>query len=213
MPETVPDLRPWFTAASELFERHPDGVDWAAWLGNDRPVELDIGSGRGWFLVNEAESDPDKNIVGIELDFKEGRRAARRLAKREQPNARVIGGDAREVLRKFVPPGSVAVAHVLFPDPWWKRRHRRRRLFNHDFLEQIVGILQPGGTLHSATDVGEYWEVIAALVDHHPRFERLPKIEQSVPDAADHRYFTSFERKKRREGETIDRGFWRLRPE
>ena len=210
MADPVLDLRPWFTAADELINAHPDGLDWAAWMGNDLPVELDIGSGRGWFLHNEATAHDDKNIIGLELDFTEGRRAARRLFKRGQPNARVIGGDARQVLRKLVPPGSVSVAHVLFPDPWWKRRHRRRRLFNAEFLEQIVGILQPGGTLHSATDVGEYWGVISSLVDHHPRFERLPELERAVPDDLDHRYFTSFERKKRAEGETIDRGFWRL---
>ena len=210
-----PDLRPHFWAASELFEQFPDGLDWADWLAGDSlpadtPVELDIGCGRGWFLVNESQSHPARRFVGLELDFTEGRRTARRLQRNRLHNARVIGGDAREVLRRLVPPASVDVAHVLFPDPWWKRRHRRRRIFTDTFLDQIVGILSPGGTLHAATDVGDYWEVIAALVDHHPRFERRPEVEATVPDAPEHRYLTSFERKKRAEGETIDRGFWRL---
>ena len=208
----VVDLRPWFTAVDELMTEHPDGLDWSEWFGRSAPVELDIGSGRGWFLYNECTTHADRNFVGLEIDFKEGRRSARRLQKREQPNGRVIGGDARDALARLVRPQTVDVAHVLFPDPWWKRRHRRRRLFNDEFLEQIVGILKPGGTLHSATDVGDYWDVIAALVDHHPRFQRLPDVEQTVPDAPEHRYFTSFERKKRAEGETIDRGFWTLLP-
>ena len=210
MSDAIPDLRPWFTAADELIEQHRDGLDWPAWFGSDAPVELDIGCGRGWFLVNESDAHPDRNFVGLELDFREGRRTARRLQRRDAPNARVIGGDARIVMAKLVRPGSVDVAHVLFPDPWWKRRHRRRRIFTDTFLDQIVAVLRPGGTLHAATDVGDYWEVIAALVDHDRRFERRPEIEQTVPDAPEHRYLTSFERKKRAEGETIDRGFWRL---
>jgi tRNA (guanine-N7-)-methyltransferase len=130
------------------------------------------------------------------------------LWKRRAENARVLGGDVRRAFANYVPPESVAAVHVYFPDPWWKRKHRRRRVFTDEFVDQCARVLKPGGLLHSWTDVGEYFEVISALVDHHSAFEALPPSPESEP-RHDMDYQTSFERKKRRIGETIHRGRWR----
>ena len=122
-PPPTEDLAPWFLTLDDL-----DGVlNWSEFYGNDHPVELDIGCGRGLFLVNSATAHPETNYCGIEIDYREGRRTARRLKKRTMANARVLGGDARVALEKLVKPRSVAAVHVYFPDPWWKRKHRRRR--------------------------------------------------------------------------------------
>ncbi|GIS62862.1 MAG: hypothetical protein CM1200mP2_50870 [Planctomycetaceae bacterium] len=134
-PPPTEDLAPWFLTLDDL-----DGVlNWSEFYGNDHPVELDIGCGRGLFLVNSATAHPETNYCGIEIDYREGRRTARRLKKRTMANARVLGGDARVALEKLVKPRSVAAVHVYFPDPWWKRKHRRRRIFNDEFLELVAG--------------------------------------------------------------------------
>lgn len=203
-PPPTEDLAPWFLTLDDL-----DGaLDWSEFYGNDHPVELDIGCGRGLFLVNSATAHPETNYCGIEIDYREGRRTARRLKKRTMTNARVLGGDARVALEKLVKPRSVAAVHVYFPDPWWKRKHRRRRIFNDEFLELVAGILVHGGELHSWSDVGEYFQTIRDLVDHHADFHEEPLPDLKDPEH-DMDYLTSYDRKGRRAGSEIHRGRWR----
>ncbi|HXY34641.1 MAG TPA: tRNA (guanosine(46)-N7)-methyltransferase TrmB [Planctomycetaceae bacterium] len=202
----VVDLRPYFLTLNDL----TGPLAWSVLFGNANPVEIDVGCGRGLFLFSASTSNPAVNYLGLELDYHEGRRAARRLWKRSLPNARVLGGDARIALAKFVPSHSVDAVHVYFPDPWWKRRHKRRRLFTDEFVDLAAGVLKRGGLLHSWTDVEEYFGVIRALMDHHAEFEALPPPVESPP-AHDLDYRTSFERKKRQLGATISRGLWKRR--
>lgn len=198
-------LFPWLRRSHDMPVEY---LDWAEFFGNEHPVELDIGCGRGLFTWHASEANPEINYLGIELEFKTARRAAAKLYKREIPNARIISGDAREILETLIAPDSVQAAHVYFPDPWWKRKHKRRRLFTDDFVDLVAEAIEPGGRLHSWTDVEDYFEVIAGLMQHHPRFETLPPPAEKTPEH-DLDYQTSFERKKRREGETIYRGLWK----
>ncbi|HEX6984383.1 MAG TPA: tRNA (guanosine(46)-N7)-methyltransferase TrmB [Planctomycetaceae bacterium] len=200
------DLRPWFATLRDLDRP----IDWPSFFGNGNPVEIDVGCGRGLFLYNESLAHPERNYVGIEIDYKEGRRTATRLKKRNAANARVLGGDVKEAFTRFVPPRSVAVVHVYFPDPWWKRKHRKRRVFTDAFVDQVVGVLEPGGVLSSATDVEEYFGIIRGLMDHDPRFEPLPPPPETPPEH-DMDYLTSYERKARKTGGSVWRGRWRLR--
>lgn len=204
LPEGVLDLRPWFLGLYDI----SGVIDWPTFWENDNPVELDIGCGRGLFLDNASRANPDVNYLGLEVDFREGRRAAKRVSGRKARNARVIGGDAMSALRHHIAPHSVQGVHVYFPDPWWRRRHRRRRIFTDVLVNLCSGLLIPGGHLHSWTDVGEYFGVISALMDHHDDFETLTPPPEREP-GHDMDYQTSFERKKRKEGETIYRGLWR----
>jgi len=206
LPEGVVDLRPWFLAIHDL----PRTIEWKTFWANDHPVELDVGCGRGLFLFNASLNNPQTNYLGLELDFREGRRAARRLVKREASNARIIGGDASTVLKSHISPGTVDAVHVYFPDPWWRKKHRRRRIFTDAFADLCARVLKPGGHLHSWTDVPEYFEIIQALMDHHSDFETLSPPAERMPEH-DMDYQTSFERKKRKEGFPISRGLWRRR--
>lgn len=208
MPAVDPprDLYPYFQTLADL----PPTLDWQAFFGNARPVELDIGCGRGMFLVNSSLAHPEINYVGVELDYTEGRRGARRLQKRSLPNARVIGGDARDFLKKWVPPHSVAAVHVYFPDPWWKRRHKKRRLFNEEFVELLARVVRPGGEVHSWSDVEEYFQIISALMTHHRAFEPLEPPAWHEPQH-DLDYLTSFHRRRSQAGATTYRGRWRRR--
>lgn len=206
MPLPIVDLHPYFTPFSEI-----EGVlDWKTFFGNDHPVELDIGCGRGKFLFDSTVNNPETNWLGIELDFTEARRGAKRLAKRALPNGRIIGGDARELLSKRIEPHSVAAAHVYFPDPWWKRKHHKRRLFTDEFADLLARVVKHEGFVHSWTDVGDYFEVISALMNHHPEFTPLaPPPEPEGKDDLD--YLTSFHRRRKQAGCTIWRGLWQRR--
>jgi tRNA (guanine-N7-)-methyltransferase len=161
------DLAPYFFTLRDF---PPAPLSLGDLFGNENPVEVEVGSGRGLFLVNAATTCPGTNFLGIEYDFKEARRAARRLQKRALPNVRILGADATIVLPKYLPDVSARALHVYFPDPWWKRRHKRRRVFNAEFLIQAARILPPGGLLHAWTDVEEYFGVMMELVAANPAF-------------------------------------------
>jgi tRNA (guanine-N7-)-methyltransferase len=198
------DLKPWFFTLEDIPART---IGWRDLFGNENPVEVEIGSGRGLFLLNSALARPETNFLGIEYDFKEGRRAATRLKKRSLPNARLLGADARLVLSKYLADGSAAAAHIYFPDPWWKRRHKKRRIFSSDFIKQVARILAPAGILHAWTDVAEYFEVMQQVVAGIAEFRPLPP-PQERSAVHDMDYHTSFERKKRKLGLPIYRARW-----
>ena len=202
-PQPTVDLKPYFLTVNDL----EGPLDWERLFGNKHRVEIDVGCGRGKFLVDAGLANPEINYLGIEIDYHEGRRGAGRLKKRAMPNVRVLGGDVRIVFDEFVPPASVSAVHVYFPDPWWKRRHRRRRVFNDGLAAQMAAILQPGGLVHSWTDVEEYFGVISALMNHHPHFKPLELPEQKEPEH-DLDYLTGYDRKRQQAGEEIFRGLW-----
>jgi len=205
MPSQPPieNLKPFFLT----YDDFDCTIDWVDFFGNDNPVELDIGSGRGLFLVTAGMANPEVNYLGIEIDYREGRRTARRLKKRDLQNVRVLGGDANMALQNYVTSASVSAIHVYFPDPWWKRKHHKRRIFTDQFADLIARVLKPGGQLHHWTDVKDYFDIVIALMDHHAKFEPLTPSEECTPEH-DMDYQTSFERKKRKDGLPIYRGLW-----
>lgn len=200
----IKPLKPWFQTVDDI----GDSMQWSEFFGNDNPVELDIGCGRGLFLFNAAVDHPDINYLGLEIDYREGRRAARRLLKRNLPNARVIGGDCRIVLTQLIARHSVQAAHVYFPDPWWKKRHHKRRLFTPEFTSILADVVQPHGHVHSWTDVAEYFDIICDLMNRNSSFEAAAPADEREPEN-DMDYQTSFERKKRKLGLPINRGLWK----
>lgn len=179
-------------------------LDWTGLFGNDRPVELEIGSGKGLFLQNQGALRPDVNFVGIEISRKYATKAAERVAKRRLANVRVHCGDARAFMAKLVPPESLAATHVYFPDPWWKARHKKRRVFSRGLVEDIARGLVDGGFLRVATDVEDYFGVIRTLVAEFPHFVPIP-VDETKPPEHELDYLTNFERKYRIEGRPIHR--------
>lgn len=179
-------------------------VRWDELFGNDHPVELEVGSGKGLFLQNQATHHPDRNYLGIEISRKYARKAAERVAKHGLSNVRVWTGDARPFLRSCVAPESLAAAHLYFPDPWWKARHKKRRVFSETLLLDIRAGLIDGGVLRVATDVEEYFQVIREMVSTFPGFHPLP-VEVNETPRHDLDYLTNFERKYRIEGRPIYR--------
>jgi tRNA (guanine-N7-)-methyltransferase len=183
----------------------PAPLDWRAVFGNDRPVEIEVGFGKGLFLVTAAAVSQQVNFLGVEIVRKYQLFTATRLARRGLGNVRLACADARVFLRDRVPDGSVQAVHVYFPDPWWKKRHYKRRLFTDEFALQCMRVLRPGGLLLAATDVEDYAGLVRAAVSQTPLRE-LPLPEETTP-AHDLDYLTNFERKFRQQGKPI----WRLR--
>ena len=191
------------------FDALPVPFSWPAIFGDDRPVEVEIGSGKGLFLANAATAHSDRNFFGVEMAKKYARRAAERAAKLGLGNVRVLPGDARLFMARHVPAASLGAVHVYFPDPWWKKRHRKRRVFAEPLVIAIERTLRPGGDLHVATDVEEYYGVIRSLMETHARFRIQP---EPVPNSPEHAndYLTNFERKYRIEGRPIYRAHYRI---
>ena len=163
-------MKPWFQTIEDV----GSSLNWCEFFGNSQPVELDIGCGRGLFLFNAALTTPHINFAGLEIDFREGRRTATRLMKQDLPNARVIGGDCRTLLTEMIMPGSVHGVHVYFPDPWWKKRHHKRRLFNDEFTLMLARILRPGGHGPSLDGRGRLLRNGTGADGSSPRFHQMP---------------------------------------
>ena len=166
------------------------------------PVELEIGSGKGSFLVAESEARPDTLFVGVERARRYWLYAADRLRRRERGNARIIRGDAREML-DALPAGSVDGLHLYFPDPWPKRRHAHRRLLIQPaFLEACGRVLRRGAVLRVVTDDPAYFDQIEGALAATPRLVRRP-YEPPASANPGELAGSNFERKYRREGRRI----------
>jgi tRNA (guanine-N7-)-methyltransferase len=173
-------------------------------FGNDRPVEIEVGCGKGLFLLTAGQANSATNYLGIEIVRKYQLYAATRLAKRGLHNVRVACADARAFLRDWVGDGSVQAVHVYFPDPWWKTRHHKRRVFTPEFAARCAGVLRPGGRLLVATDVEDYGRLVRRTVAGVPALREVEPPAEHAP-AHDMDYPTNFERKFRQQGKTIYR--------
>jgi tRNA (guanine-N7-)-methyltransferase len=173
-------------------------IDWRELFGNDHPVELEIGMGKGTFITDQARARPEVNFFGIEWANWFWHYASDRLRRNECNNVRTIRAEAGYFLREFVPPLSLAVIHIYFPDPWPKAKHNKRRLIQPSFLELVERVLLPGGQLRIVTDHLDYFQQIDSVI----RQSSLHPIDYAAPiSAADGEFVgTNFERKYRREG-------------
>ncbi len=137
---------------------------WRGLFGNGHPVEIEIGPGRGDVLLAFATARPDVNFFAVEHVRGAAQHVAARLRAADVRNARVLAADAACVVARLVPPGSVAAYHIYFPDPWPKRRHRKRRLVTPAFAAAMARTLVPGGVVHVATDVGALFDDVVTVL-------------------------------------------------
>jgi tRNA (guanine-N7-)-methyltransferase len=142
-------------------------------FGNRRPVELEIGPGKGSFLLRRARQRSDLNFLGVEWGTAYAAYAADRAYRAGQTNIRIICADAADLFRKALTESCLWQVHVYFPDPWPKRKHHRRRLLKPAFIRHVHRALWPGGQLRVITDHAEYFRQICRSLAGVRGFARL----------------------------------------
>jgi len=198
------DLSRHFREASEL----PTEFSQADLFRQRQPLEVEVGSGKGLFLAGASHSHPEHNFLGIEVAHKYARYAAARLARQGSQNAVMISGDGLLLFRQWFPAASLDAVHVYFPDPWWKKRHKKRRVLNEQFLADVERSLVVGGRLHFWTDVEEYFQTTLALIAATTKLAGpLPVPEKPAEHDLDYR--THFERRTRQSAEPVFRSEFR----
>lgn len=196
------------SAALRTLDELPRPFDAAGVFGREAPTELEVGSGKGLFLATAATAHPERNFLGTEVVPKYARFAAARCVKRELANVRVVAGDAMRLLAEWIPDASLAAIHAYFPDPWWKKRHHKRRVFKPSFVRDVERALVPGGSLHFWTDVEEYFRNAVELLTAETKLVGpLSVAERSAEHDLDYR--THFERRTRLSGLPVYRSEFR----
>ena len=192
------DLSRHFGAIEEL----PEQWDARELFAAPAPLEIDVGCGKGMFVLGAALAAPDRNWLGIEVSRKYARFSAARLARRGLENAFALHGDAERLFAERLTDESVAGVHVYFPDPWWKKRHHRRRIMNARFVTQIQRVLTPGGRLHFWTDVKDYFDLGLETLAEGTRLTGPLPVDERSP-LATLEYRTNFERRTRLHNEPV----------
>jgi tRNA (guanine-N7-)-methyltransferase len=186
------------------FDELPRPWNPAALFGRIAPLEVEVGSGKGLFLRSAGAAEPAVDFLGIEVVRKYAEFAAAALAKAGLKNALVVAADAMRIFRELIPDGALNAVHVYFPDPWWKKRHRKRRIICESFVRDVERTLAPGGSLHFWTDVQEYYQsALDVLAAHTALVGPLPVLE--TPAQHDMDYRTHFERRVRLADEPVFR--------
>ncbi|MFM7205119.1 MAG: tRNA (guanine(46)-N(7))-methyltransferase TrmB, partial [Planctomycetaceae bacterium] len=183
-------------------ESLPVPFDPATVFGTAAAIELEVGSGKGLFISSASTAYPGRNFLGVEISGGYARLCAGRLAAARAANARIIHGDATFLARSMLLDACLAAVHVYFPDPWWKARHRKRRVLSEEFLRHAGRVLPPGASLHVWTDVEEYFLESMAFAAATGLF--APPREEQAPEAThDLDYRTHFERRTRLAGQPV----------
>lgn len=186
-------------------ERPAGELDLPAIFGNRHPVTLEIGFGNGEALAAAALCHPERNYLGVEVHGPGVGHLLLALAEQESSNVRILQVDAMELLRRHLSPGSLNGVLLFFPDPWPKQRHHKRRIVQPEFARLVHRALEPGGTLHMATDWEHYARQMLAVLSTIPGMRNLAGTGNYAPRPSG-RPPTKFERRGRRLGH----GVWDL---
>ncbi|HEY1600359.1 MAG TPA: tRNA (guanosine(46)-N7)-methyltransferase TrmB [Pirellulales bacterium] len=203
-------IDPAFDYSSWLLSIEQLPAPWidTALFAQARPLEVELGSGKGLFLSAAAQAWTERNFLGLEMAQKYAHFAAARLARAQLANARMVQGDGLRVFHEYLPSDALAAVHVYFPDPWWKARHKKRRVMNEHLLRDVERTLVPGGTLHFWTDVEEYFHSAIETLHASTRLVGPFEVAEQNP-THDLDYRTHFERRTRLHGQPVYRAEFR----
>jgi tRNA (guanine-N7-)-methyltransferase len=185
---------------------HAEPIDLASTFARAAPTVLEIGFGMGETTAEIAQANPQANYLGIEVHAPGVGSLLRLIEARGLGNVRIIQHDAVEVVQAMIAPRTLAGIHIFFPDPWPKKRHHKRRLFDAGTTRHLERILAPGGYLHVSTDFEEYFEAIVSVVESGTSLKRAQDPEfPAVPAGGN----TNYEAKYLAAGRRIHRATWR----
>ncbi len=166
-------------------------------FANDLPLEVEVGSGKGLFMATASEANPQHNFLGVEILAKYAAHAAGRIHRSGVRNARMASGNAEPLFAGRIEPGTLEAVHVYFPDPWWKKRHRKRRVLNQTSIPNYSRSIRVGGRLHFWTDVLDYFEETIEMIAEIAPELGVPIPEEQAESTHDLDYRTHFERRSR----------------
>ena len=162
-------------------EELPTPIDWSALFDNDNPLALEIGCGIGDFIVSTATDNPDRNFIAIDFYNKGCWKTCRRIDRAGLTNVRVLRVEARWFITELIQPGSLTAVYINCPDPWPKKKHRKRRLVNRQFMEFLREYLAPSAEFYFATDFDDYGIDVARILEELEGFAN-----QLAPDLYRH---------------------------
>ena len=165
----IPITSPHFLP-SEMLTVRPD---WQQMFGNPNPLALEIGCGTGDFVTQMAKLHPDWNFIAVDYYNKGCLKTCKRIDKAELENVRVAREEALAFLERCIPRDSLRAVIINCPDPWPKKRHRKRRLVNPGFVNYLSGFMQPGADFFFATDFDDYGLDVARLMAEMEGFENI----------------------------------------
>lgn len=164
MQRMIEIISPFFLNMAEM----PAPPDWEEIFGNNRPLVLEIGCGIGDFIAKTAADQPDRNFIALDYYNKGCDSTCRRLERTGIANVRVVRMEARHFMAHYLRKESLAAVHINCPDPWPKKRHRKRRLVNRHFVEFLRTYLVTGGDFFFATDFVDYGHDVAMIMPDVP---------------------------------------------
>ena len=164
-------------------------------FGRRAPLEIEIGAGKGEFILEYAAANPETNFLAIELSGTVGQLLAVRCGRAELPNVRVAKMDARTLVNLMLPDASVAAYHIYYPDPWPKERHIKHRMVSPIFVQNLSRTLSEEGAVYAASDVKDWAHEIFAMLDEGG----FRRIEKEPPGAK----CTGFARKYLAQGKPV----------
>lgn len=170
-----------------LYSGALDGpLDFARVFGREgapaRPVELEVGCGKGKFLMAAATKWPERDFLAIEYVAALVRKVRDKTVRAGLSNVRILNADATDAFERLLPPASLSRVHLYFPDPWPKRRHAKHRFIADPMADRLARVLAPGGELLLATDHDPYFREAVARLACHPAFVRtLPDPFRDIP--------------------------------
>ncbi len=179
-------------------------VDFAAVFGRTAPVEMEIGVGKGRFLLGAAAARPDRDFFGLEIEPEYAAITRLRAERAGLANVRCERLDGKAFVLRRLAPASLAALHVYFPDPWPKKRHHKRRLVDAEWAAAAARALVPGGLLRIASDHAEYFSVMDAVLSAEPLLARVPDDETGPWTTG-----TNYEVKFARTGRPVRRAVFR----
>ncbi len=177
-------------------------IDLASHFGRKASTCLEIGFGNGDVLINMAHTQPEINVLGVEVHNAGVGHALLAIEQHQATNVRLIQHDAMEVLDSMLPESCLDKVLLLFPDPWHKKRHHKRRIVQPEFLTSVARVLRRDGILHCATDWADYGEWMIEHLEADTRFSNVagPGLPSERPQW---RPVTRFEKRGHRLGHAV----------
>jgi tRNA (guanine-N7-)-methyltransferase len=176
----IKELSPAAAAFEVVPEDDSRAVDLDLIFGRIAPLEVDLGCGDGSFLTELAAQNSERNFLGVEKLFGRVRSACKKIARLELSNARILRADIPHTTQQLLPAASVEVFHLLFPDPWPKRRHHVRRVFTTELLASLARALTADGLFRVATDDSDYFQEMTRVLGRVSFFQKCDGVEAAA---------------------------------